>query len=135
MSINFNMGNSSSTLQKDNSKDFIWDPIRERNCISYNEYNNPKFYTEELLSFFTIVNQEESFFPFSKPKNHKTEDLAQLILGYYEELNNIPQILETIIEGDIEQEDDIIKYLCYCFYSCIQTAENSCALHSFNFDM
>lgn len=134
MSINFNMGNSSSTLQKDNSKDFIWDPIRERNCISYNEYNNPKFYTEELLSFFTIVNQEESFFPFSKPKNHKTEDLAQLILGYYEELNNIPQILETIIEGDIEQEDDIIKYLCYCFYSCIQTAENSCALHSFNFE-
>lgn len=75
----------------------------------YGMSSNPIFREEKSLSFFyQQTNQIASKAP---QRNHQSSDLAFLLLGCYEQLNNIPEILETLINTDEKPDDQIITDL------------------------
>lgn len=126
------MGNSPSNIQQGGIDDFQWNPTKERSCVACNQFSNPELFTERVLSFFYTINEESTLESSSEKIEHKAEDLAQLLLGFYEEIDNIPQILETIIETDMESEGPVFKYLSKCFSNYLQTAENRTMLYNYN---
>lgn len=118
------MENSYSSILLELDKKFIWNQIQERQKLSYNAINNQFFYYEKNNIYFIDTRHEPDFFPFSKKKKHKSKYLVKLLLGFYEELENIPSILETIIESDINPENNVIKYLNNHFFCHTQNMKN-----------
>ncbi|OHS97350.1 hypothetical protein TRFO_36445 [Tritrichomonas foetus] len=122
------MGNSSSTLPEEAKTDFTWNPTKERTGISIGSFNNPFLLSEKNISYF----HDPNLLTFTRNNKHKAGDLAQLVLGCYEQLENIDEILETIIEADTEPESDVIKYLSHCFSNYSKSANDRLKLFLFN---
>lgn len=118
-----------SSLLLDQDKKFTWNPIQKRHKFSYDAINNQYFFFEKNIIYFIETSHEQDFPPFSKKKKHKSKDLVRLLLGFYEELENIPHILETIIESDINPENNVIKYLHNLFCCYTQNIKNRLLLY------
>lgn len=115
------MGNGESAhLNSRLTKTQVFDQIRPQGALSYSYFRQ-----EHVISAFyhssVQAKQEEQF---SCP--HQPSQLTSLLLGCYEQLDNIPDIIQTIIKLCQEKENDNVIQLSHSFnlYDSLATARS-----------
>lgn len=103
------MGNGESAhLSAKMTKAQVFDQLRPLGAFSYSFFRQ-----EHVISTFyhpTVSIKKEEF-----QSHHKPSQLASLILGCYEQLDNIPEIIETIIQLCQEPENELVIQLSHSF--------------------
>jgi hypothetical protein len=75
----------------------------------FGQYEGPHFRQEHILA--TYFHGSQSTSQDSVARVHSPSELAALLLGCYEQLDNIPQILETLIQGNQGDDNPLISAL------------------------